>query len=173
MRSFQLTGLPVVEGQKIFQQRGNFYGSETEWKVLIEHYDGNPLLLKMIAPAIRDFFESKVSKFLEFLEQGAFVFDDIRNLLDQQFNRLSNLEKMVMHWLAINREPTSFLELQKYLLPKVSQIELLETLASLQRRSLIEKSSDGFTQQPFVMEYMTEQLDRTANSINLQKDCFH
>jgi len=57
---------------------------------LIENYAGNPLVLKMVAPIIQDFFNSSVSKFLE---QGTFAFDDIRNLLDGQFKRLSNLEK--------------------------------------------------------------------------------
>ncbi|NEQ22032.1 MAG: NACHT domain-containing protein [Microcoleus sp. SIO2G3] len=166
VRSLQLTGLPTVEGQKIFQSRWFFLGSESEWGAVIKHYAGNPLALKMVAPVIRDLFDSDVSKFLSLLEQGILVFDDIRNLLDRQFNRLCSLEKEVMYWLAINREPVSFLELQEDLVSKISPSELLEALASLMRRSLIEKAtltpiektSNRFTQQPVVMEYMTEQL---------------
>ncbi len=166
VRSLQLTGLPTTEAQKIFQSTGSFSGSQSEWEALIEHYAGNPLALKMVAPAIRDFFDSSVSKFLDVLKQGTFVFDDIRNLLDRQIERLTDLEKEVMYWLAINREPISFQELQEDLLVKVSQSELLEAVASLRRRSLIEKAaptlieknSAGLRQQPFVMEYMTQQL---------------
>jgi WD40 repeat protein len=166
VRSLQLTGLPSVEGQKIFQAKGAFQGSDDEWKLLIQHYAGNPLALKMVAPAIRDLFHSNLSEFLELLNQGTLVFDDIRNLLDRQFNRLSAPEKELMYWIAINREPVSFLELQQDLVKKISPTELLETLASLVRRSLIEKAaptssnknSDGFTQQPVVMEYMIDQL---------------
>jgi predicted NACHT family NTPase len=124
------------------------------------------LALKMVASVIRDLFDSSLSNFLELLNQGTLVFDDIRNLLDRQFTRLSALEKELMYWLAINREPVSFLELQRDLVTEVSQTELIEALASLARRSLIEKAtatligknSDGFTQQPVVMEYMTQQL---------------
>ncbi|AFZ16427.1 WD40 repeat domain-containing protein [Allocoleopsis franciscana] len=158
VRSLQLPGLSSVVGQKIFQVKGDFSGSESEWNVLIEHYAGNPLALKMVASVIRDLFDSSVSKFLELLTQGTLVFDDIRNLLDRQFNRLSDLEKELMYWLAINREPVSFLGLHKDLVRELSPTELLEAFASLARRALIEKNSDGFTQQPVVMEYMTQQL---------------
>jgi WD40 repeat protein len=166
IRSLQLTGLLPAEGQKIFQVRGSFQGSDDEWKLLIQHYAGNPLALKMVAPTIRDLFDSNIYKFLELLNQGTLVFDDIRNLLDRQFNRLSALEKEVMYWVAINREPVYFWQLRQDLVKKISPNELIETLASLVRRSLIEKaaptssekSSDGFTQQPVVMEYMINQL---------------
>jgi hypothetical protein len=158
VRSLQLTGLPTAQGRKIFQDRGSFWGSDDEWKSLIEHYAGNPLALKMVAPAIRDLFDSNVSKFLELLTQGTLVFDDIRNLLDRQFNRLSALEKELMYWIAINREPVAFLGLHRDLVREISPAELLEAFASLARRSLIEKNSGGFTQQPVVMEYMTQQL---------------
>ncbi|MDM9381670.1 NB-ARC domain-containing protein [Chlorogloeopsis sp. ULAP01] len=162
VRSLPLAGLEIPEGQKIFQAKGNFRASESEWSYLIEHYAGNPLALKMVAAAIRDFFDGRVSEFLELLKQGTLVFDDIRNLLERQFNRLSELEKEVMYWLAINREPVSFLQLQADIVSNVRTSEILEALASLQRRSLIEKNSIGFTQQPVVMEYMTERLIEQA-----------
>ena len=120
----------------------------------------------MIAPAIQSFFEGDVSQFLAALKQGTLVFDDIRNLLEQQINRLTELEKEVMYWLAVNREPVSLAQLQQDFLVKVSPSELIEVLASLLRRSLIEKaaptgidkSAEGFTLQPVVMEYITQQL---------------
>ncbi len=158
VRTLQLIGLPPVAGRKICQARCEFWGSESEWKVLIEHYGGNPLALKMVVPAIQDFFDSSVSNFLEFLKQGPLVLDDIRNLLEPQFNRLSDIEKEVMYWLAINRKPVVFPELQADFIPSVRQSEILEALASLQRRSLIVQMPSGFTQLPVVMEYMTEKL---------------
>jgi WD40 repeat protein len=166
VRSLQLPGLSSAAVQKIFQVKGDFSGSQSEWKVLIEHYGGNPLALKMVASIIRDLFDTSVSKFLELLTQGTLVFDDIRNLLDRQFNRLSDLEKELMYWIAIDREPVSLLGLHKDLVRELSPTEFLEAFASLARRSLIEKAtptlieknSDGFTQQPVVMEYVTQQL---------------
>ncbi|MEG4917142.1 WD40 domain-containing protein [Microcoleus sp. B7-D4] len=158
VRSLQLTGLTTPEAQEIVQGIAFFQGSDCEWDILRSHYAGNPLALKMVAPAIHDFFDSSLTKYLELLNQGTLVFDDIRNLLDRQFNRLSDLEKKVMYWLAIDREPVSLGELQQDFVSKLTVKELLEVLGSLVRRSLIEKTSDGYTQQPVVMEYMTERL---------------
>ncbi len=170
IRSFQLAGLRPAAAQQIFAAKGNFSGSEADWSELVEHYAGNPLALKIVAPTIQEFFESDVAKFLAYLRQGSLVFDDIRSLLDRQFNRLSDLEKQVMYWLAINREWTSLSELQADI---VSSQNLVEVLHSLLRRSLIHKNAIGFTQQPVVMQYMTERLieqvstEITTGNINL------
>ncbi len=170
VRSLQLTGLQIAAGREIFKARGDFWASESEWRMLIEHYAGNPLALKIVAVAIRDFFDGNVCKFLELLKQGTLVFDDIRNLLQGQFNRLSALEKEVMYWLAINREPVSLIELLADLVPKVRKSEILAALASLQRRSLIEKTVDGFAQQPVVIEYVVEHpIKRVGAEIATQK----
>jgi len=162
VRTLQLTGLSIAAGREILQARCDFSGSESEWRVLIEHYGGNPLALKMVAPTIQDLFNSNISKFLELLKQGPLVFDDICNLLDRQFNRLSDLEKEVMYWLAINREPVSFPKLPDDFVPNVRESEILEALASLQRRALIDRRPSGFTQQPVVMEYMIKKLIDTG-----------
>ena len=158
VRCLQLKGLPEAEGRKIFSAKGYFTGSENEWNSVIPHYGGNPLALKIVASAVRDYFDSNLSNFLEVLNKGTFLFDDIRNLLERQVQRLSQLEQEIMYWLAINREPVSFEELHEDFVYPISSNELLQGLASLQRRSLIEKTGDCFTQQPVVMEYITERL---------------
>ncbi|OKH15864.1 hypothetical protein NIES592_04940 [Fischerella major NIES-592] len=158
VHSLQLTGLPLSAVREIFSTKGSFTGLETEWQVLISHYAGNPLALKIVASAIRDCFDSNISEFLKFLNQGTFVFDDIRDLLDRQFQRLSKLEQDIMYWLAINREPIILLELQDNFIANIPQSEIMQAIACLQRRSLIEKNAAYFTQQPVVMEYVTAQL---------------
>lgn len=166
VRSLNLKGLMQTEARQLFKAKGAFLGSDTEWSVLIQHYGGNPLALKMVASGIQYLVEGSISEVVALLNQGAFIFDDIRNLLDRQFSRLSNVEKEIMYWLAIHREPVTFQELQADFVPKQSPSKILENLASLERRSLIEKAmptviegnSAGFTQQPVVMEYVTEQL---------------
>ncbi|MFH7025705.1 MAG: NB-ARC domain-containing protein [Heteroscytonema crispum UTEX LB 1556] len=158
VRCFQLNGLPTDAGRKIFLTKGSFIGLEEEWQVLISHYAGNPLGLKIVASAIRDCFDRNICEFLRFLNQGTFIFDDIRDLLDRQFHRLSELEKEIMYWLAINREPMTLSELQDNLIVNIPHSEIIQAIASLQRRSLIEKKATNFTQQPVVMEYMAAQL---------------
>ncbi|NJN58461.1 MAG: hypothetical protein HC879_13655 [Leptolyngbyaceae cyanobacterium SL_5_9] len=157
IRSLQLTGLKETEGQQVLKAKG-FSGSEDKWTTLIHRYAGNPLALKIVATAIHDLFDGNIDSFLEQVERGTAVFGEIRDLLDQQLSRISNLEQEVMYWLAINREPISITELRDDVVAPISLTELLEVLESLNRRSLIEKNLASFTQQPVVMEYITEQI---------------
>ena len=166
VRSLRLAGLPASVGQEIFSLKGDFSGSADDWRILTKHYAGNPLALKMVAGAIKDFFDGSISNFLEVLGQGISVFGDIRDLLARQIERLSDLEQQVMYWLAIDREPVTLSQLRADFVPQVSLADLLEALTSLERRclidkampTLIEKSQTLFTLQPVVMEYMTERL---------------
>lgn len=107
VRSLRLTGLCESAVQEIFSAKGDFSGSIQAWQVLVEHYAGNPLALKMVACAIQDFFDGDIANFLNVLQQGTSVFGDIRDLLACQINRLSDLEQQVMYWLAIDREPVT------------------------------------------------------------------
>jgi WD40 repeat protein/DNA replication protein DnaC len=162
VRSLPLSGLKVAEGQEILKLKG-LSAAEDEWQLMIERYAGNPLALKIVATTIQDIFDGNVS---EFLQQDTSVFGDIRDILEQHFERLSDLEKDVMYWLAINREPITFSELREDIVSPVPQAKLLEAIESLGRRSLIEKATSTlvnkntatFTLQPVVMEYMTQVL---------------
>ncbi len=156
VRSFPLAGLNAIDGKTLFTRKGEFRATEADWQHLVQHYAGNPLALKIVAAAIQELFSSNVSDFLTIL--GTFVFDDIRDLIDRQFNCLSGLEQEVMYWLAINREITSFTELRDDLLSPLAQQKLPGTLRSLKHRFLIEATATGFTLQPVVMEYVTERL---------------
>ncbi|MCC5634956.1 NACHT domain-containing protein [Nostoc sp. CHAB 5844] len=152
VRSLQLSGLKVVEGQEILKVKG-LSAAEDEWKAMIESYGGNPLALKIVATTIEDVFGGNVT---EFLQQNTVVFGDIRDILDQQFERLSDLEKEIMYWLAINREPVALSDLREDILSPVPPQKSLEALESLVRRSLVEKNTITFTLQPVVMEYVTQ-----------------
>jgi WD40 repeat protein len=154
VRSLPLSGLKVLEGQEILKLKG-LSATENEWQVMIERYAGNPLALKIVATTIQDIFDGNVT---EFLQQDTAVFGDIRDILEQQFERLSDLEKAIMCWLAINRESITLLELREDLVSPVPQAKLFEAMESLGRRSLIEKTGAFFTLQPVVMEYVTSRL---------------
>jgi WD40 repeat protein len=165
VRSLRLLGLPPLIGQALFQIKGDFSATSTEWQRLINHYAGNPLALKMVAPVIQDLFDGEVSSFLDCLQEGTAIFSDIQDLLAQQINRLSSLERQVMDWLAIARQPITLSQLRANFTPVISLAQLLEALSGLERRCLIDKmppsggtSQLGFTLQPVVMEYITELL---------------
>ena len=155
VRACKLSGLSTIDTWKLLQDKGFVNSSEEECRVLGQWYGGNPLFVKLVATAIQELFGGNI---YEFLEQGTMAFGDIRHLLDQQFNRLSDLEKQIMYWLALKSDFVSLRKLQKEIFPQVSQRLLLEAIELLQRRSLIERQSSNFSQTPVVMEYIAERL---------------
>ncbi|NJO78091.1 MAG: NACHT domain-containing protein [Cyanobacteria bacterium RM1_2_2] len=155
VRTLALQGLPMVAGQQLLQLKGTFQASEAEWQQLIKGYSGNPLALKMISTTIQTLFNGSIA---DFLQQETLVFGTIRNLLEQQFERLSAAEKTVLYWLAINREPISFNQLRADIFPPLPPQTLIEVLETLENRSLIEKTGTLFSLQPVVMEYITDGL---------------
>jgi WD40 repeat protein/DNA-binding SARP family transcriptional activator len=150
---FSLVGSSPV-AQSLLEAR-RLLGSPALKQQLAEQYGYNPLALKIVSGLINELFEGNIENFLS---QGVVLFNGIRRLLEQQFKRLSGLEQSLMHWLALHREWTTVAELAADLTPTVARSELLEALESLSWRSLIECRQGYYTQQPIVMEYVTNSL---------------
>ena len=162
VRSLQLTGLKE-EARQMFREE---LAIAPETRQLIDFYCGNPLALTVVSRSIYSMFDGNVQ---EFLDQEANVFGDIRSLIDQQYSRLSDLEQQVMYWLAIEREPITTDNLRQDIVPMVSKSQILESVISLRWRSLIEKNASSFTQQPVVMEYMTDRIIDMAYSSTIER----
>jgi WD40 repeat protein len=158
VRSLIVKGLSAGAAHQILQNK-QINDSSDNCDQLVQRYAGNPLALKIVSTTIQELFAGNVG---EFLQEGIAFFGDIGELLDEQFNRLSSLEKQVMFWLAVSQEPISLAELSQDIASVISKRELLEALESLSRRPLIEKIGNRFTQQPLVMEYMTERIVEEA-----------
>jgi len=155
IRSLPLLGLDVESIQDIIKDK-SLSGNESMWKELVEsRYGGNPFALRIISEHIREIFDGRIESFLE---KGSTVIGDIRGLLNQQFNRLSEIEQHIMYWLAIEREPTSLEKLKESLVFIAADSEVIEALSTMRRRYLVERTQNGFTLQNLVMEYITEEL---------------
>lgn len=172
VRSLKLSGLAGAEGKQIFAEIGEFAASESEWQQLIDRYNGNPLILELVAKHIVDVFSSDIAAFLQ---EGAPLLHDLKDLLDWHFNRLTALEQEVMYWLAINREPVTIAELKEDILSPTAKKQVSTTLQLLQRRFPLERRENCFTQQPVVMEYVSDQLiERICNEVaTLEIQCFN
>jgi len=157
-RCFQLSGLAEPDGQALIQNLGELTGTSSEWQQLVQAYSGNPLALKMIAAAVRDYFDGDISSFLALSQEDSLIFGDIKQLLVRQVNRLTPLEKDIMYWLAINREPVAWQTLQTDLVKTVSLGKVLQAVDSLERRSLLERNRSKITQQTVIMDYFTGEL---------------
>ncbi|MEL7314999.1 MAG: BTAD domain-containing putative transcriptional regulator, partial [Cyanobacteria bacterium J06559_3] len=153
VRSLQLVGSPAAAAA-LLNAKG-LRGAAAEKQQLGERYSHSPLALKIVATSIQSLFDGDIALFLA---EDTLVFNGLQRLLEQQFDRLTELEQTVMYWLAINREWTSIQELVDDIQPSASRMQVLETLESLSWRSLLEKQVGRYTQQPVVMEYVTGQL---------------
>ncbi|MBD3887155.1 AAA family ATPase [Phormidium tenue FACHB-886] len=153
VRTFELGG--SAEAAKALLTVKKLVGSKAHQQQLVEQYGCNPLALMIVASSIQAVFDGNIE---QFLQQDTILFSEVRRLLEQQFERLSQLEQAIMYWLAINREWTTIAELEADISPTVTRTSLLEALQSLRWRSLIEKRTGSYTQQPVVMEYVTDCL---------------
>lgn len=148
IRCLTIGGLSHEDGQTLLNHIGQFSGADSEWKSIINRYAGNPLALKIMASFASEVFGGDFKELLSFLGHSSSIFGDIRDLLDQQFHRLSPQEKEVMIWLAIKREPVLLQELLEDLFPPCSPPQLLQILSSLRGRSLIEKNELNLLSSP-------------------------
>lgn len=163
VRSLKLGGMERQAARSLLTARG-FTGSEGGLEDLIQQYRGNPSALRIVATTIRELFNGNVS---DFLKQTTLALGDIlRNLLYQQFERLSEMEKDVLYWLALKRRPASLSELREDMRLHDSASELIDALESLRWRSLIEQAVDKgtvkFVLEPVVMKYVNKKFVEEA-----------
>lgn len=151
VRSYALQGLAPRAGCRILEQ-GALPTKDAAAEMLVQHYGGNPLALKLVAETIKDFYAGDIEAFLT---EETPLFADIRNVLDQQWARLSALEEEMLYWLAIVREPVTADQLWEVALGGQAQHARLEALLALQRRGLLEQSEGRCALQNVITEYVT------------------
>lgn len=154
IRILSLVGLNTAVGSDLLIERG-LTGSRDSMVALVERYSGNPLALKLVAEAINDLFAGDIDAFMR---NETLIFDDIRDVLDQQFSRLAPLERTMLLWMAVAREPVSEEELWQLLARTSAKRPVLESLRSLLRRSLVEQHAGTCSLQHVVTEYLTDYL---------------
>jgi WD40 repeat protein/DNA-binding SARP family transcriptional activator len=154
VRTLLLSGLAPDAGGALLKTRGLTTDAALV-EAVVQRYSGNPLALKLVARTIQELFDGNI---VTFLSDETLIFDDIRSMLDQQFARLTPLEREILLWLAIEREAISLQTLVQNLVHPPARRDLLESLQALQRRSLLEKTNAGFALQNVVTEYLTDYL---------------
>jgi hypothetical protein len=154
VRLLELKGLNYSEGKRIFQTIGNFTGSDRQWLNLIQFYNGNPLVLKLVAHHIQAVFGGDIA---QFIVEGKYIFDDLRQVLDRHLERLSTAEKEIIYCLANNWQPVSLAELKVQLRSLDTKKRITNILQSLTRRLVIETSIMGYTLQTMLVEYINYQ----------------
>ncbi len=150
VRSHVVKGLSNNAALDILDDR-SLIGSESTLKRLINRCEGNPLILKMISSTIETLFKGDVQIFLNC---NHILYGNIWQLIDQQFQRLSNLEKRIINYLVLENSSITVPQLSnnnKFDLPSGKIIEALE---SLERRFLIEITETGVFLPSLLLEYL-------------------
>ncbi len=147
IRHLDLAGLKPQAAMEILKMEQLEETGKSHWSMLISQYRGNPLMLRIVAMTIHELFEGNVR---QFLGQRMTLFGDIKYLINQQYERLSSEEQDILVHLADAAEPVP--------LESLTQPYRLDAVKGLLGRSLIEKSSAGFTLIPVVMEYVRHHL---------------
>ena len=147
----QLTGLGEAAAE-ILREKGLL--DEEYWPELIELYQGNPLWLKLVSQTINNLFSGRVSQYLSY--QPVFLSDELTPILQQHYQRLSEIEKQAISQLSNEIEPVSFTQWMAKC--QGSQGELCKAIQSLARRGMIEKLSceteTVFTIPPVLKQYV-------------------
>ncbi|MEG4456185.1 NB-ARC domain-containing protein [Microcoleus sp. N9_A1] len=147
----QLTGLGEA-ATEILREKGLL--DEETWPELIELYHGNPLWLKLVAQTINKLFNGRVSQYLSY--QPVFLGDELTPILQQHYQRLSEIEKQAIALISNESEPVLLTQLMAKC--QGSQRELFKALQSLDRRAIIAKLSceaeTVFTIPPVLKQYV-------------------
>lgn len=156
IRSLSLQGLSVIDIQQIFMDIGTFQATPVDWERLVEYYNGNPLILSILARTIDRFFQGKI---VDFLAQDTLVFGPIQELVDCQLDCLSHIEKEVLKILANHDNSLPFSELISRTSPILSFSSLLKAVNNLKRLSLIHAPDSQLSLPPFLRDYIHERFD--------------
>ena len=147
----QLTGLGEA-ATEMLREKGLL--DEEHWSELINLYQGNPLWLKLVAQTINNLFGGRVSQYLSY--KPVFLSDELTPILQQHYQRLSEIEKQAIGLIRKEIEPVSFT--QWIAKCQGSKGELCKAIQSLARRGMLEKLSceteTVFTIAPVLKQYV-------------------
>jgi len=162
IRVLELSGLDVLSGSELLHQLLTNINTN-QATILNEHCAGNPLVLKLIVGAITKSFLGSINSFID---SGMPASGSVTELLDEQFKRLSEMEKAIMFRIALAQEPIPIRSLQAVLSNNHRTHQALELMASLRGRMLIQAGAlpDTIGLQPVVQEYVTDVLVNMISS---------
>jgi hypothetical protein len=146
IRTLQINGLDIAAAGEILRDYGL---AEIDYSILIHRYQGNPLWLKSVATLIQELGVNVT----DLLQNDIILLpEDVKDILRQQCDRLSDREKQILSILAKETQP---LKLSKLIDKQPNlNLELVNVLQSLQRRCLVDKIEDSFWLSPLIKQYL-------------------
>jgi hypothetical protein len=147
IRTLQVTGLDIEAGREILRDYG--VAEIDNSSALIHRYQGNPLWLKSVATLIQE-LGGGVTELLT--DDTILLPEELKDVLQQQCDRLSEIEKQVLSLLAKESEPVNLAKLVQN--GKMPASDLLNALQSLSRRWFIEQQGSFYKLPLVVKQYI-------------------
>ncbi|MFS8119893.1 MAG: NB-ARC domain-containing protein, partial [Microcoleus sp.] len=151
INTLQLKGLDIAAGREILRDYG--LADIDNYSALIHRYQGNPLWLKSVATQMQE-LGGCVTELL--LNDIILLPEDLKDVLQQQFSRLSELEKQVLSLLAKASDAINLTQLLEN--SRIPASDLVNALQSLSRRCLIEQQAKFYTISPVLRQYAAIRL---------------
>ena len=153
-RELHLRGLSE-DGARQLLESYSLSSSPGTLKTLVEQYAGHPLALKSVAETAQYLFDGNLEAFLM---EETLILEELRCLLEQQFELLSPSAKSLLLELAVQSDPISLQELRASKSSPLERTQLLTTLSALRRRSWLDIEA-GMVRLPnvvtaYLMTYM-------------------
>lgn len=161
VRTFPLIGITDA-GADLLEQM-SVVGERSELQEINDRCQGNPLYLRIIANTIANNFEGDL---IAFLESDRYTYAKISNILTAQLARLSTDEKLVVYYLAIQREPVAIESMIVHFTPLGLDRSLPTIVDSLIKRSIVQaigsissrSNNKRYTLQNVILEFTTDRL---------------
>jgi hypothetical protein len=164
IRSMTIDGMTANAAHQLVQAYGCPQLPEQIWQEVHTHYGGNPLALKIAtitAVEMTGGGENMMALY-PLMKQGKLQFRHIDDILERQFDRLSDLEQQLVYWLAIERQPVTGTQLRSNLvLNPQAPGSIINALQSLSRRCITVCKDRQWSIQPVMIAYITRRsIDR-------------
>lgn len=133
------------------------YGLIGNFDALCKKYSGNPLALKMAAAYIIEDFSKQIDDFLSSDELP----DKVDELFQKHFDRLADIEKIFLLWLAVEREPMNKVALKSKIVLQAIPTQIInKTIGNMENRCLIEKmeNSASWYLQGVILEFTSDYI---------------
>ncbi len=146
INTLQLKGLDIAATREILRDYG--LADIDNYSALIQRYQGNPLWLKSVATLMQE-LGGCVTELLP--DDTILLPEDLKDVLQQQCDRLSELEKQVLSLLAKASDSINLTQLLEN--SRIPASDLVNALQSLSRRCLIEQQGNFYTISPVLRQY--------------------
>lgn len=154
----KMSGMDANQARKILTDLC-LEGDDQDWAEFVEHYSGNPLELKIAAKEICDNFSQSISCFLSNHD----IPHELNDLLEDQFSRFSQVEKVILYWCAVERVPIETEHITKRLtLMELHQGSVRRAFQNIRNHCFLERERENgryiYSLQPVIQEFLSEHL---------------